>query len=90
VNDRDELEDRRKPAIQLVEDQAIAVGERGDCSTSAAAERTSGLRLLGCNIQCGQCARTIKQVMSEALDGRSVTEAPVKASSGPFLIKALR
>jgi RNA polymerase sigma-70 factor (ECF subfamily) len=26
-DDRDDLEDRRKPAIQLVEDQAIAVGE---------------------------------------------------------------
>jgi bacterioferritin-associated ferredoxin len=36
---------------------------------------------LGCNIRCGRCARTIKQIMSEALDGRSVTGAPVQASS---------
>jgi bacterioferritin-associated ferredoxin len=35
---------------------------------------------LGCNIRCGRCARTIKQIISEALDGRSVTGAPVQAS----------
>jgi bacterioferritin-associated ferredoxin len=28
---------------------------------------------LGCNIRCGRCAQTIKQIMSEALDGSSVT-----------------
>jgi hypothetical protein len=66
---RDDLEDRRKPAIQLVEGQAIAVGEHGNCSTSAAADRTSGLRLARLQHTVRALRPNYKQIMSEALGG---------------------
>jgi len=45
---------------------------------------------LGCNMRCGRCARTVKQILSEALIGRSITRAPVQASPGAMMVRGER
>ena len=49
--------------------------------TAEARPRTTGqvYGCLGCSAQCGRCARTIRRIMDEALDGRGrppATAAP--------------
>src|ERR1700741_4781335 len=36
---------------------------------------------LGCNMRCGRCARTVKQILSEALIGPQSLGPPVQVSS---------
>jgi len=44
---------------------------RATLKAAAAAPRTAGqvYHCLGCSAQCGRCARTIRRIMNEALDG---------------------
>lgn len=47
---------------------------RATLKETAAAPRTTCqvYRCLGCSAQCGRCARTIRRIMNEALDGAAV------------------
>ena len=42
---------------------------RGTLASSEAPPRSTGdvYRCLGCSVQCGRCARTIRRIMNEAL-----------------------
>ena len=44
---------------------------RATLKAALAAPRTTGqvYHCLGCSAQCGRCARTIRRIMNEALDG---------------------
>jgi len=48
---------------------------RATLSGSEAAPRTTGgvYRCLGCSVQCGRCARTIRRIMDEALGAAEPT-----------------
>jgi bacterioferritin-associated ferredoxin len=50
---------------------------RGTLSGDAAVPRTAGevYGCLGCSVQCGRCARTIRRIMDEALATSSATNA---------------
>ena len=51
---------------------------RATLSAREAAPRTTGqvYDCLGCSPQCGRCARTIRRIMNEALNGAAAASEP--------------
>ena len=52
--------------------------------TAEAPPRSTGqvYGCLGCSAQCGRCARTIREIMDEALDGRAPCDAGCNGCPG--------
>ena len=69
-------------SCNVLSDTAI----REACASLDAAPRTPGqvYRCLGCSPQCGRCARTIRGIMDEALNGACETCPADCPAAGPI------